>query len=78
MVLLHYIIEILQVPDDDGRLVSPIVVLDSGSIAATLINGDLLREPLVSNSLTQEGRGGVSITSGREQKVYRAALFIAA
>jgi hypothetical protein len=49
MVLLHEVVEIFGVPDDDGRLVDLIVVRDSGSVAATLINGDLFGQPLVAN-----------------------------
>ena len=50
MVLLHEVIEILGVPDDNGCLVSLIVVLDSRCVAATLIDGDLLWQSLTANS----------------------------
>jgi hypothetical protein len=52
MVLFHDIVEILALPEGDGRLVSLVVPLDRGRVRATLIDGDLLREPLGTNGLT--------------------------
>jgi hypothetical protein len=42
----HNIIEIFRVTDNDGRLLSFIVVLNGCRIRATLIDGDFPREPL--------------------------------
>ena len=52
MVLLHEVIEICGVADDDGRLVSLVVPLDRGCVRATLVDRELLWEPLSMNSLT--------------------------
>jgi hypothetical protein len=49
VILLYEIIKILRLPNDDSRLVSSIVVLDGGGVAATLINGDLLGQSLGAN-----------------------------
>ena len=49
MILLHDIVEILRVTDTDGRLMSLIVVRDGCRIRTTLIDGDLLRQPLGAN-----------------------------
>jgi len=76
LVLLHDVVEIFGVSDGEGRLVSALVVLNRGSIAATLINGNLCGQPLVANRFAQEGLGGVPIASGRQQKVNRATLFV--
>jgi hypothetical protein len=51
MILFHDIVQIFGVPDDNGGLVSPLVALDCGGVAATLINGDLFRKSLVPNRL---------------------------
>ena len=78
MVLLHEVVEIFRVAEDDSRLVGPIVALDRCAVRTTLVDGDLPREPLVSNSLTQEGCGGVPIAIGREQKINSMAFCVAA
>ena len=41
MVLLHEVVKIFGVANDNGRLVDLVVVLDRGGVAATLINRDL-------------------------------------
>jgi hypothetical protein len=51
MVLFHNIVEIFTLPDGDTCLVGPIVALDSGSVAATLINRNLFRQSLGANRL---------------------------
>jgi hypothetical protein len=51
MVLLHKAIEIFGVPDDKGRLVNLVVMLNRGRIRATLIDGDFFWEPLGTNRL---------------------------
>ena len=51
MVLLYEIIKIFRVTHDNVGLVSLVVVHDRCRVAATLINGNLLREPLSTNSL---------------------------
>ncbi len=51
MILLHDIIQILRLPNNDGGLVTPVIALDSGSVAATPINGDLFGDSLVANRL---------------------------
>ena len=78
MVLFHDIVEILALPDGDGRLVSLVVPLDRGRVRATLIDGDLLREPLGTNGLTEECLGGGPIALRGEQKINGVALFVAA
>ena len=52
MVLLHEVIEIFRVADDNSRLVNLVVVRDRCRVATTLIDGDLLRQSLSANGLT--------------------------
>ena len=68
MVLLDKIIKILRLPDDDGGLVSAVKMRDRGRVAATVINRDLLREPVSTNRLGQKGRDGSFICGYREPK----------
>src|SRR5215471_17539553 len=49
MILLHDSIEILRLPDDNGRLAEPVITRDRCRIGPTLIDGDFLREPLAVN-----------------------------
>jgi len=74
MILLNNIVEIPARSDPDGRFVGSIVPLNRCGVAATLVNGDLLWEPLGANRLGQKGRGRSPITSRRQQEVYREAL----
>ena len=50
MILLHDIIEVFGVADNDGGLVNLVVVFDRRRVAATLIDGDFLRQSLIANS----------------------------
>ena len=59
MVLLHDIIEILTVADNDGRYVSLIIVRNRCPVRATLIDRDFLRQPLGANRLLTEGFGRI-------------------
>jgi len=52
MILLCEVIEIFRLPNDDGRLVSTIVMGDRSRVAATLVNRDLFRYSLIANRLT--------------------------
>ena len=52
MILLHDIIEVFGVADNDGGLVNLVVVFDRRRVAATLIDGDFLRQSLSANGLT--------------------------
>ena len=49
MVLLHDIIEIFGVPNDNGSLVCLVVVLNRRRVGPTLIDGDFLRQSLTAN-----------------------------
>jgi hypothetical protein len=51
MVLLHEVVEIFGVANDDGRLVDLVIGVNRGRVAATLINSNFLREPLGANGL---------------------------
>jgi hypothetical protein len=51
MVLCHDIVEILALPDGDAGLVGPVVPLHRRGSAATLVNRDLLQDPLVMDGL---------------------------
>jgi len=51
MILFHYIVEILALSDGNGCLVDLIVESNRGRVAVTLVNSDLLREPVGPNRL---------------------------
>ena len=51
MVLLHEVIQIFRVADDNRRLVNLVVISDRGRVAATLINRDFLWQSLSANGL---------------------------
>jgi hypothetical protein len=46
VILLYDIIEILALPDDDAGLVGPVVPLNRRGVTTTVVNRDLLWEPL--------------------------------
>ncbi len=73
MILLHKIIEILGVTNDNSGSVRLVVVLDRRRVAATLIDRAFLRQPLPANGFVQEGFGSVTTPSGSQQKVNRVA-----
>ena len=52
MILLHNIIQILGVANDDSGLVCLVVVRDCCRIRATLIDSDFFWEPLSANGFT--------------------------
>jgi hypothetical protein len=76
MVLLHEVVEIFGVANDDGRLVDLVIVVNRGRVAATLINRNLLWEPVSPNSLEQEGFGGGSIAVRCQEKIHGLPVFI--
>jgi hypothetical protein len=49
MILLHNLIEVFGVTNDNRGFVHLIVALDRRRVAATLIYGDFLRQPLQAN-----------------------------
>ena len=51
MVLLHKVVKIFGVANDDGRLMDLVVVVNRGGVAPTLINCNFLRQPLGANGL---------------------------
>src|SRR5262249_54316600 len=65
-----------QVKTCDKTLVGPVVALDSCGVHATLIDRDLLWQPLGANGLAPESLGRVPIPCGREEKINRVALFV--
>jgi len=50
MVLLHEVIEIFRVADDNRDLVHPLIGCNRRRVAATLIDRDFLRQSLTANS----------------------------
>ena len=76
MILLHKIIEILGVTNDNSGSVRLVVVRDSRRVAAPLIDGDFLRQPLPANGFVSEGFSRVPIARGSQQKVNRVAFCV--
>ncbi len=52
MILLHEVIEILGVADNDGGLMGPVVACNRCRIRPTLIDSDFLWESLIGNGFT--------------------------
>ena len=61
MVLLHYIIKVFDLPDDDGGAVFLVVALDGGFIGVTAVNGDLLGNPMTADGFLQKPECGLFI-----------------
>jgi hypothetical protein len=51
MVLFNKVVEVLGVADENRSVVVAVVVLNGLGIRPTLVDGDLLREPLGANRL---------------------------
>jgi hypothetical protein len=76
MILFHDMVEILALPESESCLVSPVVPLNRRGVAATLVNRNRLRQPLVPNSLASDRLGCGALSIGGQQKVNGVALFI--
>ena len=76
MILLHNVVEILDLADFDGGAMLGIVALDGGCIGRTPVDGDLLRHAVAADRLGQEAFRGLLVALLREQKINRLALLI--
>jgi hypothetical protein len=76
MILLHNIVEILNLADGDRGAVLLVVALDGRFIGRATINGDLLRHAVAANRLGQEAFGCLLVALLREEKVNRLSHFI--
>src|SRR5262245_2633101 len=76
MVLLHNIVEILDLADSDRSAVLLVVALDSRFIGRAAINGDLLRHAVPADRFGQEAFGRLLIALLREEKVNGLPHFI--
>ena len=66
VILLHNIVEILDLSDFDGSLILPIVLIDSFFIGPTLIDGDFLRASIATNRFDQEALGSLCVSLLRQ------------
>jgi hypothetical protein len=57
MVMLDYVVEILDLADDDRRAVRFVVSPDSGRIGLTAIDSDRFRDAMATNRLGQKPPG---------------------
>src|SRR2546425_1089931 len=76
MVLLHNVVEILDLADPDRGAVLLIIALDGGFIRRTPIDRDLLRYAMVADRLLQKPEGGLLIALLGQEKVNGVALLI--
>src|SRR5262245_53292189 len=76
MILLHNIIEILDLADSDRGAVLLVVALDGRFIGRAAVNGDLLRHAVAADRLGQEAFGRLLVALLREEKVNRLPHFI--
>src|SRR5215216_4375485 len=76
MILLHAIVEILDLADGDRGAVLLVVALDGRFIGRAAVNGDLLRHAVAADRLGQEAFGRLLVALLREEKVNRLPHFI--
>ena len=76
MVLFHDVVKILALSNRDSRLVDLIVVINRCRVAPTLINRDLFRQPLRTNSSVQERSSGVTIPIRGKEKINGLPIFV--
>jgi hypothetical protein len=67
MILLHNIVEILNLADGDRDTVLLVVALDGRFIGRAAINGDLLRHAVAADRLGQEAFGCLLVALLREE-----------
>jgi hypothetical protein len=71
MVLFHYIIQILHLPDGDVGAVYLAVAFDGGVIGLAAIDGNRLGDPVSTDRLRQKAQRGLCIPVLGEQNVNR-------
>src|SRR5262249_43897658 len=76
MILLHDIVEVFHLTDDDVGALCLIVALDGGFIGVTAVDGDRLGETVAADGFFQKPERGLFIAVLREQKVNRVAVFV--
>ena len=69
MILLHHIIQIFDLADDDGRAVFFVVVLDRGFIGRAAINGDLVGYLVTANRFLQKAQRGLLVSLLGEEEI---------
>jgi hypothetical protein len=76
MVLFYDIIQIVHLPDGDGRAVLFVRAFDGGFIGVTAVHGDRLRDSVPADRLLQKPQRGLCIPMLGEQKVNGLAVLI--
>src|SRR5262245_4450045 len=76
MILLHNVVEILDLTDGDRGAVLLVVALDGRFIGRAAINGDLLWHAVAADRLGQKAFGRLLVAFLREEKVNRLSHFI--
>jgi len=69
MVLLHDIVEILDLADDDGGTVLRVVALDRRLIGRTPVDGDLLWHPMTTDRFLEKAERRLLVPLLGKQKV---------
>ena len=76
MVLFDNIIQILHLPDGDGRAMLCVIAFDGGFLGVTAVNSDRLRDPVPADRLLQKPQGRLLIAVLGQQKVDGLTLLI--
>src|SRR5215831_10436987 len=76
MILLHNVVEIFHLTDDDVCAVCLVVALDGGFIGVTAVDGDRLGETVTADGFFQKPQCGLGIPVLRQEKVNGLALLI--
>jgi hypothetical protein len=76
MILLHHVVEVFHLTDDDIGAVFLVVALDRGFIGVAAVNGNRLGKPVAAARLLQKPPRGLFIPMRGEQNVTGLAVFV--
>jgi len=76
MVLLHDIVQVLDLPDDDRRFTSAIDIIHGSFIGSALVHRDLLGSTASLHGFFKEPQGCGLVAPGRQQEVDRLFLLV--
>ena len=76
MILLHHVVEVFHLPDDDRGTVFLIVALDRGCIGVAAVHGHRLGEPVAADRLRQKPQRGHVVSMLGAQKVHGLAVCV--
>ena len=76
MILLHDIVEVFHLPDNNVRAVFLVVALNGRFVGVAAVNGNRLGEPVAADRLLEKAQRSLFVPMLGEQKVNSLALLI--